>query len=107
MSPEIMTNTIKQETSSKTDVYSFGIIMYEMFFEKAPYADDEFETMIGLSSQVINGLRPLVPFGVYDVVTIEERSYLDLMHDCWNAKPEDRPSFDRIYSVFMDILNGV
>jgi serine/threonine protein kinase len=39
MSPEILLN---QPYNDRCDVYSFGIIMHEMYFETRPYTSDEF-----------------------------------------------------------------
>jgi serine/threonine protein kinase len=108
MSPEVMMNTVKQESSTKADVYSFGVIMYEMFFEKMPYGEHgSMDSVIGLSTKVVRGRRPEVPENTYDNVSREERVYLDLMQECWSELPEDRPSFDHIFTVFMDISSGI
>jgi serine/threonine protein kinase len=106
MSPEVMLNTVKQESSTKADVYSFGVIMYEMFFEEMPYGShSSMESMIGLSTRVMNGERPVIPNQTFENVSSTEQQYLTLMQECWSEQPDDRPSFDHIFSVFMNILN--
>lgn len=105
MSPEVMLNTIKQESSTKADVYSFGVIMFEVFFKTVLYSEEAANnSIIGLSSSVINGKRPILPQGTDDV-TLNEKQYLDLMQECWNGNPEERPSFDHVFSVFMNVLS--
>jgi serine/threonine protein kinase len=104
MSPETMLHTISNETSKKTDVYSFGVIMYEVFFEKVPYADHRIDSIISFSNKIINGLRPTLPEDM-ESYTEAEQKYLELMQQCWSETTQARPSFDHIFGVFMDILN--
>jgi hypothetical protein len=100
-----MLNTIKQDSSTKADVYSFGVIMFEVFFETVPYSEEAANnSIIGLSTSVINGKRPVIPQRADDV-SLNEKRYLDLMQECWSGNPDERPSFDHVFSVFMDILS--
>lgn len=103
MSPEMLMNKVKQETSFKTDVYSFGIIMHEVFFEKVPYLDSEdFDSIIALGSHVVKGLRPFIPDRSYSDA---ENAYIDLMQRCWSAKIAERPTFEEILREFELSIN--
>ena len=97
-------STVKQETSTKCDVCSFGIIMYEVFFERLPHDESEFDSIVALGTRVANGLRPNVPKQTIERVSESEKTFLDLMQQCWVQEAEERPSFDEIYSVFMDVI---
>lgn len=103
MAPEILSNNVQQDETTKTDVYSFGIIMHELFFEELPYRTNEqqFDNIITLGTQVVGGLRPSIPMHLVHDISDSERKYLDLMQECWQTEAKDRPSFEQIYSEFI------
>jgi serine/threonine protein kinase len=107
MAPELLTNTVQHGQSTKVDVYSFGIIMYELFFETIPYRENEekFESIVGLGTRVVGGLRPTLANFSRNGLSEAENLYLELMQECWSEDPEARPSFDQIFTKFMDITN--
>jgi serine/threonine protein kinase len=104
MAPEILTSSVVQEQSTKIDVYSFGIIMYEAFFEEYPYHMnvEQFESIIALGTSIVGGLRPRIPVELLDNITQQEKQYLRLMERCWHGDPDNRPTFDEIFSNFME-----
>ena len=85
MAPEIMNGHAYTE---KADVFSFGVIMWELATRKPPY--------YGIDGQVVSqrvvkeGLRP----------KISQRDapgpFLDLMRRCWDDNPDNRPYFGEI-----------
>ncbi len=103
MSPEVLRDEVVLETSTKTDVYSFGIIMYELFFEKVPYSELSNCSSLGLSRKISKGYRPVIPEGIIENASEAERHYLQLMQDCWVKEPTSRPSFEKIYDIFIKI----
>jgi serine/threonine protein kinase len=105
--PEAINNSVKQEQATRVDVYSFGIIMYEMFFEKQPYHDDNVQTdsVFTLGLRVVKNERPQIPNGIeVDVTPVELLQYIELMQQC---NPEDRPSFVQIHSTFAEIRTKI
>jgi hypothetical protein len=98
MAPEALRNRVQKDLGTKVDVYSFGIIMHEVFFEQVPYSELKVDSIIGLGTDVMNGLRPYVPEDI--VVSENEGLYLELMRKCWHNDPVERPSFDDIFTVF-------
>ncbi|XP_038055741.1 uncharacterized protein LOC119727764 [Patiria miniata] len=85
MAPELMANTANSLTD-KVDVYSFGIIMWEMFTGLIPYR--------GLSVfQVLEAVqkkqRPDIPESCPQPLRC-------LIIACWEHKPNKRPSFKDI-----------
>ncbi|CAL8271012.1 unnamed protein product [Boreogadus saida] len=70
--------------SSKSDIWSFGVLMWEVFSEgRMPY---EHNTNTEVVEALATGLRLLRPRLAPDAL------YL-LMEGCWRQKPGDRPSF--------------
>jgi len=61
MAPEIMTES--EDYNEKCDVYSFGIIMHELFTLSKPYmsSDSEHINQFTLGMKIINGSRPSIP----------------------------------------------
>ncbi|XP_072992046.1 uncharacterized protein [Typha latifolia] len=86
MAPELLTIN-KSKVSEKVDVYSFGIVMWEILTGDEPYADMHTGAVIG--GILSNTLRPLVP-------TSCDVEWRKIMENCWSDNPEQRPSFTQI-----------
>ncbi|KAL0489544.1 hypothetical protein AKO1_010458 [Acrasis kona] len=103
MSPEVIRGDAYTE---KCDVYSFAIIMHELFFEIRPYSNSEEaisnDFMLGM--KVTNGLRP--PVFESERFTRAEDEYIILMKQCWSLEPDNRPSFQQILSLLDAIKNS-
>lgn len=82
--PESLTNNVY---TSKSDVWSFGILMWEIFSEgDLPYPNIRNEDVV---SEVKRGYTMSAP-----TKTPEGCYYL--MYNCWEMNPDDRYSFGRI-----------
>ncbi|KAK3432535.1 hypothetical protein EUGRSUZ_D00034 [Eucalyptus grandis] len=86
MAPELL-NGSSNKVSEKVDVFSFGIVLWEILTGEEPYANMHYGAIIG--GIVNNTLRPPVP------------NYCDpewrlLMEQCWAPDPVARPSFTEI-----------
>ncbi|KAK9173602.1 Serine-threonine/tyrosine-protein kinase [Cryptosporidium meleagridis] len=84
MAPEVLTSQIYNEY---IDVYSFGMIMYEVLSNKTPF----FELGVDLSpeilaDEIIKGIRPTLKYIVSDV-PIEIKN---IMIRCWDPQPSKR-----------------
>ena len=69
------------------DVYGFGILLWEITTEERPFKNAAEALMI--SVWVMNGHRP-DETKVPDTVPSE---FIEIMIECWNQKPKERPTF--------------
>ena len=80
----------KKPYNQKVDVYSFGIMLWEMITGKLPFKGvtrDEFMTEV-----VGKGFRPTIAKNLSPVLA-------NLLRDCWDANPLKRPSFEDILAT--------
>nr|CCA24426.1 protein kinase putative [Albugo laibachii Nc14] len=93
MAPEVLGN---RKYTEKADVYSFGIVVWEVFTSQCPYDD---MNQIQTALCVLNyDLRPPIPSKC-------PRFFSRLMRTCWRRDPELRPSFYRIVRTLEEKLN--
>jgi len=85
MAPEILTSMPLYD--EKVDVYSFGIVLWELLTGEEPY--DNMENNEIINSVVNFQLRPEVPEGISEQLS-------SLIISCWSHDPSDRPSFQQI-----------
>lgn len=86
MAPELL-NGSSSKVSEKVDVFSFGIVLWEILTGEEPYANMHYGAIIG--GIVNNTLRPLVPSHC-------DSEWKLLMEQCWAPDPVARPSFTEI-----------
>ena len=92
---------LQQETTTASDAYSYGILIYELFTGRVPYADTGLSPALIASKVATEGLRPKIQTG--DVPPeIEE-----LIRSCWTREPKDRPTFRSIIATLSRHSNGV
>src|SRR5690349_14248890 len=85
MAPEVIRN---EPCSEKVDVWSFGVVLWELMNCEIPYRDVDSSAIIwgvGNSSLTLPIPTKCFPDG-----------FKLLMKLCWSAKPRNRPSFKHI-----------
>ncbi|OIW11684.1 hypothetical protein TanjilG_12203 [Lupinus angustifolius] len=88
MAPELL-NGSSNKVSEKVDVFSFGIVLWEILTDEEPYANMHYGAIIG--GIVNNTLRPTIP-------SYCDQEWRTLMEECWAPNPSARPSFTEIAS---------
>eukprot|EP00048_Salpingoeca_helianthica_P008852 m.127314 g.127314 ORF g.127314 m.127314 type:complete len:1181 (-) comp14703_c0_seq1:152-3694(-) len=78
MAPEILQHLPYDST---VDVYSFGIVLWEVVTRRVPYEDIE-----NVATHVVNGGRPPLFFSC-------SKPFARLIQECWSPYPAARPSF--------------
>ncbi|CAB4474807.1 unnamed protein product [Rhizophagus irregularis] len=88
VAPEILEGEPYTEAS---DIYSLGIIMTELTTGKPPYGTVPHNDDLTLA--ICSGLRPRVAKGT-------PKRYIDLVNQCLDAEPQERPSSIELYRIF-------
>ncbi|RHZ76072.1 hypothetical protein Glove_206g16 [Diversispora epigaea] len=85
IAPEVLSGD--EGYTKAADVYSFGIIAYEMITGFPPYPDIPHDE--DLAIKICNGLRPKIPFHTPKLIT---RTIMR----CWDARVTYRPTFKEL-----------
>jgi len=84
LAPEVMKGL---EYSSPGDVYSFGIILWELYTRQHPFDEFNIKFMHQLEHKIMDeDLRPTIPQNCLS-------EYADLVTSCWHPDPKSRPTF--------------
>lgn len=75
------------KASAAADVYSFGIMMWELLTGEAAFQGWQWGAII--ENVALNGQRPTIP------ATAPE-DYCLLVESCWHQSPAQRPNFDEV-----------
>jgi serine/threonine protein kinase len=89
-SPHYMAPEMYEEGcySDKVDVFSFGLILYEMLTRKPVFAKELRPQQV--MRRVLSSSRALIPDTIPAPIS-------QLIEDCWHDDPAVRPSFERIF----------
>uniref|UniRef100_U9V6R6 Protein kinase domain-containing protein n=1 Tax=Rhizophagus irregularis (strain DAOM 181602 / DAOM 197198 / MUCL 43194) TaxID=747089 RepID=U9V6R6_RHIID len=93
MAPELVNGL---EFSKASDVYSMGMIMWEITTGRKPFADVKHPHCIIF--KILDGGRPKITEDTPECVK-------KLMERCWDPDPGRRPSMDEIHETLSDIRN--
>jgi serine/threonine protein kinase len=93
--PELLTSTAKARYTVKVDVYSYGMVLWELWERKRPY--EELYSRFDIIDAVRAGRRP--PIGA-DCPA----AYRSLIQRCWHDQPARRPTFAYIVRYLKDEL---
>ncbi|MCL7049248.1 hypothetical protein MKW94_000542 [Papaver nudicaule] len=81
--------------TEKVDIFSFGIVLWELYTEKVPYAEMDDDTL--LDRFKTGKLRP-------DIPDLCPGNWRKLMKQCWDSNPGVRPSFKEIANTLSSMV---
>lgn len=87
MAPELLRGD--SSNSLETDVYSFGIVLYEVFARAEPYEGENAQEVIRLVCDTAVNKRPSTPSDCPPRIA-------GLMKECLEGEPNARPTFEEI-----------
>ena len=99
--PEVLAEQEQQGSScsskfsEKADVYSFGMLCFELLTGKVPFEDSHLQGD-KMSRNIRAGERPLFPFPSH-------RYLANIAKRCWQTDPVQRPSFSAICRILRHI----
>src|SRR5439155_1820400 len=86
--PEVLS---KKTYTKKSDIYSFGMIMWEFTTGKKPFHDRPHNHHLILD--ILKRKRP-------QITDDAPEFYAELMKKCWDHNPDNRPTAEEIFSCF-------
>ena len=89
VAPEILQG---QKCTKASDIYSFGMIMWEFMTGRRPFWDRIHD--IELIIEICDGLRP-------PIATNAPEGYIEIMKECWHSDPKKRPEAVDLYEKFI------
>ncbi|CAB4391602.1 unnamed protein product [Rhizophagus irregularis] len=91
-------NTTKLYTlNKKSDVYSVGIILWELSSGKQPFYIEGEQYDINLAVKISQGLRE-------KIIPDTPEDYVNIYSECWNNEPDDRPTIKQIVEKLKAII---
>ena len=92
VAPEVLRG---KKYTQASDIYGFGIIIYEVCTGLPPYHDiahDEF-----LAAKICQGSRPKSDYKIPQLI-------LDIISQCWDADPSKQPKADKLKYLFVNLF---
>ena len=88
LAPELLSG--QGSYSQATDVYAFGMIMWEITSHEKPFHDAVHDKVLAL--RIVKGLRP-------EITKDTPQFYQDLMQQCWHSDPKQRPTAQELKAL--------
>ncbi|CAI2200336.1 5504_t:CDS:2, partial [Funneliformis geosporum] len=90
-------NTLQPYTlNKKSDVYSIGVLLWEISSGRPPFYVEGVEYDITLAIDILQGLRESIIPGTPEF-------YVNIYTECWDCEPEKRPTMNKV----VDALNAI
>ncbi|XP_060174005.1 uncharacterized protein LOC132604495 [Lycium barbarum] len=91
MAPEVLRS---EPSNEKSDIYSFGVILWELATEKIPW--DNLNSMQVIGAVGFMNQRLDIPKDVHP-------QWASIIESCWHSEPKCRPSFQELVEQLKDL----
>src|SRR5205085_1293888 len=91
IAPEVIAG---KETTFASDIYSIGMLMWEISSEQSPFINYEHD--YDLTMKIINVMRP-------KIIPETPLKYENLMKQCWDADPTKRPDINHLVNKINEL----
>ena len=96
--PEALKGSSIVPYSQSIDVYSFGILLWQLLSRKIPF----YELKNDITKQIIEGHRPSID----DLPSDISEEIIQMIECCWNSNPKQRIGFEKIISILSPYFKG-
>ncbi|EXX50158.1 uncharacterized protein OCT59_023665 [Rhizophagus irregularis] len=79
----------------KSDVYSIGILLWEISSGHPPFHDKPYDQSLAI--EILQGLRE-------NPIPDTPENYMNIYTDCWNSEPDNRPPIKQVVSELKAII---
>jgi serine/threonine protein kinase len=93
VAPEVLRG---KEYTQESDIYGFGIIVYEICTGLPPYHDIAHDNFLAI--RICQGLRPKSNYKIPQLI-------LDIIKQCWDADPLKRPKANELKDLLYNLHN--
>ncbi|RGB28691.1 kinase-like domain-containing protein [Rhizophagus diaphanus] len=90
VAPEVLKGELYTQAA---DIYSFGMIMYFVATGRQPFFNCAHDELLVLN--ICSGIRPEIN------EPEAPKCYIDLMKQCWDSNPNNRPKAAEVFNLFM------
>jgi len=87
----------------KADVFSFGVVMFELLTGRIPWAGTGKTFAHQIMKAVVKGERPVVR---KNELASAPKEFINLMHQCWDTDANTRPTFDELVETLGSMHRG-
>ncbi|XP_059632809.1 uncharacterized protein LOC132275359 [Cornus florida] len=91
MAPEVLRN---EPSDEKSDVYSYGVVLWEIATEKIPWENLNSMQVIGAVGFMNQRL---------DIPEDLDPQWASIIESCWNSEPQCRPTFQELLEKLKDL----
>jgi len=93
MSPEMLSN---KRYTYKTDIFSLGVVLWELWYGRHVYSEPEYESfgINVLLAAIKNGQKPRCTFQYAMPKTLQK-----VLEQCWDLDPDKRPEASHVAVV--------
>ncbi|CAB4379478.1 unnamed protein product [Rhizophagus irregularis] len=88
---KILMNSNNLKLNEKSDVYSIGVLLWEISSGKPPFHEEN--NKIGLIYDISQGRRE-------EIIPDTPNDYSNLYIECWNNEPNKRPNMHEVRSIY-------